>query len=544
MFTPTDTNNYNELTQDCPVTVVEPPVKNCNTLVGVPDKPCGTAQDELGLPGTVTITTVDGKTFNDIPVTWSGYDPNTLKEQTLTGTLDLTSIAGEVEQPSTPVAAQIKVKLTQKHFSGISPEAYDGVYDGKAHGITLTGVPSGATVKYGPSANSCTQDSLTYTNFTNGAKIVYYKVSKPGYADASGSAWVNITKRPLTVTGITANDKAYDGNTNVVLDYSAVTLGGVLKNDTLTVTATGTLESAGVGKQKVTISDLTLSGDSAANYVLAKSGNQSETTANITAKNVSISAATVNNKDYDGNANATVASVTITGVSGALSMGTDFDVTSATFPDADADTANVDVIINVALKGTAANNYNLTKGMGYVVTSAAKINKATYSDPAPTKTVNILKNYAGVQTGRLTAADFFTTAPAEAKITNAVPNSNPSSMMSLVGADSSGNFTYDSKTNITAASDESWTVTISSKNYTDFTGTLTFKLVDKTDVSAQITFPNGTLTYNGAGRKYEEGHQPAQPQLALPYGLISMRLPMQPLVWTARASPRPQAPTP
>ena len=73
-----------------------------------------------------------------------------------------------------------------------------------------------------------------------------------------------------------------------MLDYSAVTLGGVLKNDTLTVTATGTLESAGVGKQKVTISDLTLSGDSAANYVLAKSGNQSETTANITAREVTV----------------------------------------------------------------------------------------------------------------------------------------------------------------------------------------------------------------------------------------------------------------
>ena len=288
VFTPTDTNNYNELTQDYTVTVVKRTVKSCNMLTGITDKPCGTAQEELGLPGTVTITTEDGKTFNDIPVTWSGYDPNTLEEQTLAGTLDLTSIADEVEQPSTPVTAQIKVKLTQKNFSGISPVPYKGEYDGNAHGITLTGVPSGATVKYGESADSCTQDSLTYTDFTNGPKFVYYKVSQSGYADASGSAWVNITKRPLTVTGITANDKAYDGNTNVVLDYSAVTLDGVLKNDTLTVTATGTLESAGVGKQKVTISDLTLSGDSAANYVLAKSGNQSETTANITAREVTV----------------------------------------------------------------------------------------------------------------------------------------------------------------------------------------------------------------------------------------------------------------
>ena len=205
VFTPTDTNNYKELTQDYTVTVVKRTVKNCNTLTGITDKPYGTALEELGLPETVTITTEDGKTFDKIPVTWSGYNPNTLEEQTLTGTLDLTSIANEVEQPGMPVTAQIKVKLTQKNFSGISPEAYDGVYDGKAHGITLTGVPSGATVKYGESADSCTHDSLTYTNFTNGPKIVFYKVSQFGYADASGSAWVNITKRPLTVSSITEN---------------------------------------------------------------------------------------------------------------------------------------------------------------------------------------------------------------------------------------------------------------------------------------------------------------------------------------------------
>ena len=205
VFTPTDTNNYKELTQDYTVTVVKRTVKNCNTLTGITDKPYGTALEELGLPETVTITTEDGKTFDKIPVTWNGYNPNTLEEQTLTGTLDLTSIANEVEQPGMPVTAQIKVKLTQKNFSGISPEAYEGVYDGSPHGITLTGVPSGATVKYGESADSCTQDSLTYTNFTNGAKTVYYKVSQFGYADASGSATVNITKRPLTVSSITEN---------------------------------------------------------------------------------------------------------------------------------------------------------------------------------------------------------------------------------------------------------------------------------------------------------------------------------------------------
>ena len=205
VFTPTDTNNYKELTRDYTVTVVKRTVKSCTTPTGITDKPYGTALEELGLPETVTITTEDGKTFDKIPVTWSGYNPNTLEEQTLTGTLDLTSIADEVEQPGMPVTAQIKVKLTTKSFSGISAAAYEGVYDGSPHGITLTGVPSGAIVKYGESADSCTQDSLTYTDFTNGAKTVYYKVSQFGYADASGSATVNITKRPLTVSGITEN---------------------------------------------------------------------------------------------------------------------------------------------------------------------------------------------------------------------------------------------------------------------------------------------------------------------------------------------------
>ena len=312
----------------------------------------------------------------------------------------------------------------------------------------------------------------------------------------SASATITVVQKEVTISGITASSKPYDGTPNATVNASGAIITGKVDGDKLTITATGTFADADAGENKtVTLTLGTLGGADSANYTLATAGNQTETKANITAKDVSISAVTVSDKDYSGNANATVASVTITGVSGALSMGTDFDVTSATFPDADADTANVDVTINVALKDTAANNYNLTNGMGYVVTSAAKINKAAYGGAAPTKTVNILKNYAGVQTGRLTAADFFTTAPAEAKITHAVPNSNPSSMMSLAGEDSSGNFTYASKKNITAASDESWTITISSKNYTDITATLTFSPVDRTDAGVTISSVPASKTY-------------------------------------------------
>ena len=109
------------------------------------------------------------------------------------------------------------------------------------------------------------------------------------YTTNTGTATVTVAPKAVTVSGITAKDKAYDGTTDATLDCSNARFEGVLKNDTLTVTATGTLESAGVGEQqKVKISNFKLGGASAANYVLAESGNQSETTANITAKEVTV----------------------------------------------------------------------------------------------------------------------------------------------------------------------------------------------------------------------------------------------------------------
>ena len=364
--------------------------------------------------------------------------------------------------------------------------------------VDLTGYTA-YNVQFAECVHACSDDTAEKPVCSKCGKALVVKITATASDGKTRTAWFpadsGIENGDGYVEAIqTLNGWSAEGYTDATL----MPLCDVHNNSggSLTITATGTFADADVGNGKaVNLTLGALSGASAGNYKLAASGNQTTATANITAKNVSISAATVNDKDYDGNANATVPSVTITGVSSALSMGTDFDVTSATFPDADADTANVDVTINVALKGTAANNYNLTNGMGYVVTSAAKINKATYSDSAPTKTVNILKNYAGVQTGTLTAADFFTTAPAEAKITNAVPNADSSNMMSNAGADASGNFTYASQTSITAASNENWTITISSKNYTDITATLTFSPVDRTDAGVTISSVPASKTY-------------------------------------------------
>ena len=108
------------------------------------------------------------------------------------------------------------------------------------------------------------------------------------YTTNTGTATVTVNRKTVMVSGITASDKVYDGTTNAKLNFSNAKFAGILENDTLTVTAKGVFEKADIGKQKVKISNFKLGGDSAANYVLAESGNQTETTATITAKKVTV----------------------------------------------------------------------------------------------------------------------------------------------------------------------------------------------------------------------------------------------------------------
>ena len=129
------------------------------------------------------------------------------------------------------------------------------------------------------------------------------------YATATGTATVTVNRKAVTVSGITARNKVYDGKANATLDCSTARLDGVLENDTLTVTATGTFESADVGEQKVIISGFKLDGDSAANYVPATKDSQTETTATITAKEVTV-AITPNGGTYG---SVTAAAATLSG---------------------------------------------------------------------------------------------------------------------------------------------------------------------------------------------------------------------------------------
>ena len=494
VFTPTDTNNYNELTQDYTVTVVKRTVKNCNMLTGITDKPCGTAQEGLGLPETVTITTVDGKTFNDIPVTWSGYNPNTLEEQTLTGTLDLTSIANEVEQPSTPVTAQIKVKLTPKSFSGISAAAYEGVYDGNAHGITLTGVPSGATVKYGTSADSCTRDSLTYTDFTNGAKIVYYKVSQSGYADASGSATVNITKRPLTVTDITVKNKTYDGKTDAAVDNSG-TLTGLVQGETLThsVSAAFADKNVGIGKKVNLTITLSASGITKTENYTISDDSQKTAMADITTKKITLTGGiSAVNRSYDAN-NRTVSltkgALTFTGLIDGETLDANIPATG-TISDAKAGTYNVTYSGVTLADGTdRASNYKLVSPLPTVTVNITQATAPALADIPVSQKYTVTTGEKAIGNGGM---------PADAgalTYTKGAESKTGSVAIDGWDVDSTGKVTY-TLSGGAAGDTVTLPVTIGSDNYANATVNVVITLTAKDDQAA-LTLTGGTTVVYG-----------------------------------------------
>ena len=161
----------------------------------------------------------------------------------------------------------------------LSDSSITGTMKDPNTGATVTGTFTWDTPAVNPNAGSHDAKWTFTPDKSYGGKYTTYTDTTP----------VTVNPKAVTVSGITAKDKVYDGNTNAVLDYSGVTLDGVLKNDTLTVTATGTFESANAGEQKVKISGFKLGGDSAANYVPSTENNQTETTATITAKQITVS---------------------------------------------------------------------------------------------------------------------------------------------------------------------------------------------------------------------------------------------------------------
>ena len=60
----------------------------------------------------------------------------------------------------------------------------------------------------------------------------------------------NITAKSLTVSGITASNKTYDGNGVATLDASSVAYSGIISGDTFNGTYTAAFSDKNVGQER------------------------------------------------------------------------------------------------------------------------------------------------------------------------------------------------------------------------------------------------------------------------------------------------------
>ncbi len=146
-----------------------------------------------------------------------------------------------------------------------------------------------------PAIGSLTSTNYSFTSFTEGTLIV--------------------TKAALTVLGVLADNKTYDGSLTATLDFSGAALNGVALGDEANVAIDSSAATAvfssktAVSDKAVTVSGVKLSGPSAANYTVAQ---PTGVKGNIFKRTVIVSGVTASNKVYDGNATATFSTTAAT----------------------------------------------------------------------------------------------------------------------------------------------------------------------------------------------------------------------------------------
>ena len=146
--------------------------------------------------------------------------------------------------------------------------------------LTYTGqkqalITAGSVTDYGTMQYSLTENG-TYSQdipvgTDAGAYTVWYRViGDANHNDTTpASVAVSIGKKPLTLSGVTAASKPYDGTTNA--DISSVTFDKVTLNRGTDYTVTASFDDAGVGSGKSITATVTLLGQTAKNYALEQS---------------------------------------------------------------------------------------------------------------------------------------------------------------------------------------------------------------------------------------------------------------------------------
>ena len=260
------------------------------------------------------------------------------------------------------------VALTATAVTGLtaSGDTYD--YDGTA---------KTPTVKLGDDVFAATNYVVAYTKggsaVSEAKKVGTYSCTVNGSGSYIGTIAtdVAITINPKTVTvtsGISASNKTYDGTTTATLSGTNAVISGKVDGDDLSVSATGAFADKDTGSDKtVNISSITLTGNDKDNYVLASTGNQATTSANISKKDLSITADDKNvsygdaEPTYTASYSGFVSGESESNLSGTLSFACDYTSSSNTGT------------YSIMPSGYTSSNYNISYNNGTLTVIAAAV---------------------------------------------------------------------------------------------------------------------------------------------------------------------------
>ena len=304
-----------------------------------------------------------------------------------------------------------------------------------------------------------------------------------------GTANVTIKVNPkdVTITGLSAGNKEYDRSTSATPTGTAV-IDGKVGSDDVTVTAgTASFDNENVGTDKtVTFTGYSLSGADAGNYNLK--AQPASVTANITAKEVTITSLTAANRSYEkDNLEVALISGTLTGVFSGDTVTIDLTNAKGTMTDANAGTGKAVTVTGVALGGADKDNYRLKEQPTGVTVS---ITKAT----APT-----LKNITVSQKHTVTTGEkaIGTVMPADAgALTYAKGTESKTGSVTVTSwaVDATGKVTY-TLSGGAAGNTVTLPVIIKSTNYADATVNVVITLTAK-DIP-NVTAKDIVVTYDG-----------------------------------------------
>lgn len=165
----------------------------------------------------------------------------------------------------------VTIKVNKATPTFIAPTAQENLtYTGQEQELITAGMTDHGTMQYSlTEKGTYSQDTPTGTDA--GAYTVWYRViGDANHKDtAPASVAVRIGKKPLTITGVTAASKPYDGTTNA--DISSVTFDNVNLSRGTDYTVTANFDDASVGSGKNITATVTLMEQAAKNYALEQS---------------------------------------------------------------------------------------------------------------------------------------------------------------------------------------------------------------------------------------------------------------------------------